>query len=157
MQQEFQYVNMTNRTWRTWTDPHLKSKVFHWKCRSGGGCFLFKICGKVSAPMTERGPHTAQPPHKINYENSQRNFGYVEHPLVKCDTTFKFALFAVKGSLSFWGSTCVCLDSICDSFHKSKYILFLIFSRRIPTSQLTILQNLKQFKLVNLYLQGFED
>jgi hypothetical protein len=35
--------------------------------------------GKVSAPMTERNPRTTQPPHKINYENSRRNFGYVGH------------------------------------------------------------------------------
>jgi hypothetical protein len=34
---------------------------------------------------------------------------------------------------------------------------FLFFCKRILTAQLTILQNLKQFKLVNLYLQGFED
>jgi hypothetical protein len=49
------------------------------------------------------------------------------------------------------------LDSICDSFHKSKHLLYLFFCRRIITSQLTILQNLEQFKLGNLYLQGFED
>jgi hypothetical protein len=51
--------------------------------------------------MTERNPQTAQLPHKINYENSQRNFRYVGHPLVKCDTAFEFAQCAVKGSLSF--------------------------------------------------------
>ena len=62
-----------------------------------------------------------------------------------------------EGLTKLLRSTCECLDSICDSFHKSKYLLFLFFCRRIPTSQLTILQNLKQFKLVNLYLQGFED
>jgi hypothetical protein len=62
-----------------------------------------------------------------------------------------------EGLTKLLRSTCVCLDSICDSFHKSRYFLFLFFCRRIPTSQLTILQNLKQFKLVNLYLQGFED
>jgi hypothetical protein len=56
---------------------------------------------KVSMPMTERNPWTAQPPHKINYENSQRNFGYIGHPLVKYDTAFEFAQCAVKGSLSF--------------------------------------------------------
>jgi len=113
---------------------------------------------KVSAPMTERNPQTAQPPHEINYENSQRNFGYVGRPLVKCDTAFKFAQCVVKGSCTkLLRSTCVCLDSICDSFHKPRYLLLSFFCRRIPTSQLTILQNLKQFKLVNLYLQGFED
>jgi hypothetical protein len=62
-----------------------------------------------------------------------------------------------EGLTKLLRSTCVCLDSICDSFHKSKHLLFLFFCRRILTSQLTILQNLKQFKLVNLYLQGFED
>jgi hypothetical protein len=62
-----------------------------------------------------------------------------------------------EGLTNLLRSTCVCLDSICDSFHKSKYLSFLLFCRRIPTSQLTILQNFKQFKLVNLYLQGFED
>jgi hypothetical protein len=56
---------------------------------------------KVSAPMTERNPQTAHPPHKINYGNSQRNFGYVGHPFLKCDTAFEFAQCAVKGSLSF--------------------------------------------------------
>jgi hypothetical protein len=59
------------------------------------------IFTKVSAPMTERNSRTAQPPHKIIYENSQRNFGYVGHSLVKCDTTFEFAHYAMKGSLSF--------------------------------------------------------
>jgi hypothetical protein len=56
---------------------------------------------KVSAPMTECNPRTAHPLHKIYYENSHRNFGYVGHPLVKCNTTFEFAQSAVKGSLSF--------------------------------------------------------
>jgi hypothetical protein len=58
-----------------------------------------------------------------------------------------------EGLTKLLRSTCVCLDSICDSFHKSNYFLFVFFCRRIPTSKLTILQNLKQFKLVNLYLQ----
>ena len=49
----------------------------------------FEKPSKVSAPMTERSPRTAQPPHKINYENSRRNFGYVGHPLVKCNTAFE--------------------------------------------------------------------
>jgi hypothetical protein len=62
-----------------------------------------------------------------------------------------------EGLTKLLRSTRVCLDSICDGFHKSKYLIFLFFCRRIPTSKLTILQNLKQFKLVNLYLQGFED
>jgi hypothetical protein len=62
-----------------------------------------------------------------------------------------------EGLTKLLRSTCVCLHSICDNFHKSKYLLFLFFCRRIPTSQWTILQNLKQFKLINLYLQGFED
>jgi hypothetical protein len=107
--------------------------------------------------MTERNPYTAQlPPHKIKYENFRRNFGYVGHPLVKCDIAFKFAQCG-EGLTKLLKSTCVCLDSICDSFHKSKYLLFLFSCRRIPTSQSTILQNLKQFKRVNLYLQGFED
>ena len=107
--------------------------------------------------MTEHNPRTAQPPHKINYENSQRNFGYVGHPLVKCDTHIQIRTMCGEGLTKLLRSTYVCLDSICDSFHKSKYLLFFIFCRRIPTSQLTILQNLKQFKHVNLYLQGFED
>ena len=64
-------------------------------------CFLCRRRGKVSAPMTERNPWTAQPPHKINYENSQRNFENVGHSLDKCDTAFEFALCAVKGLLSF--------------------------------------------------------
>jgi hypothetical protein len=74
-----------------------------------------------------------------------------------------------EGLTTLLRSTCVCLDSISDSFHKSSsssssssssfyfYFYFLWFGRRIPTLQLTILQDLKQFKLVNLYLQGFED
>ena len=53
-------------------------------------------------------------------------------------------------------STSVCLDSIHNSFHKSKYLSKKI-CKRILTSQVTIFQNLKQFRLVNLYLQGFED
>jgi hypothetical protein len=62
-----------------------------------------------------------------------------------------------EGLTKLLRSTCVCLDSICDSFHKSKYLSFLFFCKRILTSQSTILQNLKQFKLVNFYLQGFKD
>jgi hypothetical protein len=53
-------------------------------------------------------------------------------------------------------STCVCLGLICDSF-TNQIIFYFFFCRRIPTSQLTILQDLKQFKVVNLCLQGFED
>jgi hypothetical protein len=59
------------------------------------------LSNKISAPMTERNPRTVQPPHKINYENSQTNFGYVGHPLINCDTAFEFAHCRVKGSLSF--------------------------------------------------------
>ena len=62
-----------------------------------------------------------------------------------------------EGLTKLLKSTCVCLDSICDSFHISKYLSSLFFCKRILTSQLIILQNLKQFKLVNLYLQGLED
>jgi hypothetical protein len=116
----------------------------------------YTICStKVSAPMIECSPWTAQPPHKINYENSWRNFGYVGHPLVRHRIWIR--IMCGEGLTKLLRFTCVRLDSICDSFHKSKYFLFLFFCRRISTSQLTILQILKQFKLVILYLQGFED
>ena len=70
---------------------------------------------------------------------------------------YRYRTLCGEGLTKLLRSTCVCLDSICDSFHKSKYLSFLFFCKRILTSQLTILQNLKQFKLVNLYLQGFKD
>jgi hypothetical protein len=107
--------------------------------------------------MTERNPRTAQPPHKINYENSRRNFGYVGHPLVKCDTAFEFAQCAVKGSLSFWDPPVYVWSQFVIAFTNRNIFYFLFLCRRIPTSQSTILQILKQFKLVNLYLQGFKD
>jgi hypothetical protein len=84
--------------------------------------------------MTERTPGTAQPPQKINYENSQRNFGYVGHPLVKCRHRIQIRIVCSEGLNKLLRSTCVCLDLICDSFHKSKYLSFLFLSRRIPTS-----------------------
>jgi hypothetical protein len=113
--------------------------IYEWK-KTTSRSSLFYYPYKVNAPMTKSSPRTAQPPHKIKFENSRRNFGYVGHQLVKCDIAFEFTQCAVTKLLR---STCVCLDSICDSFHKSKYLLFLFFCRRIPTSQSTIRQNLK--------------
>ena len=107
--------------------------------------------------MTKRNPRTARPLHKINYENSQRNFRYVGHPLVKCDTAFEFTQCAVKGSLSFWDPHVYVWIQFVIAFTNQNIFCFYFFCRRIHTSQSTILQILKQFKLVNLYLQRFED
>jgi hypothetical protein len=120
-------------------------------------CGVFFIWSKVSASMTERSPQTAQPPHKINYENSRRNFGYVGHPLVKCDTAFEFAQCAVKGSLSFWDPPVYVWIQFVIAFTNQNIFYFYYFVGESPLWQLTILQNLKQFKVVNLCLQGFED
>jgi len=62
----------------------------------------------------------------------------------------------VKGSLNFWDPPVYVWIQFVIAFTNQNYF-FEFFDRRIPTSQLTILQNLNQFKLVNLYLQGFED
>jgi hypothetical protein len=63
----------------------------------------------------------------------------------------------VKDSLSFWDPhVYVCIQFVI-TFTNQNIFYFYFFCRRIPTSQLRILQNLKQFKLINLYLQGFED
>jgi hypothetical protein len=63
---------------------------------------------------------------------------------------------AVKGSLSSWDLSVYIWIQFVIAF-TNQNIFHLFFLRRILTSQLTIFQNLKQFKLVNLYLQGFED
>jgi hypothetical protein len=68
-------------------DLHVACHTLHTKePHRSSTLFIYK----VSAPVTECNPRTAQPLHKINYENSQRNFRYVGHPLVECDTTFEF-------------------------------------------------------------------
>jgi hypothetical protein len=99
----------TNFTYNEYIGPYFLSHIvlrFLPSDLSGVRSFFLTlhwvVSYEVSVPMTERNPRTAQPPHKINYENSRRNFGYVGHPLVKCDTALEFAQCAVKGSLSFW-------------------------------------------------------
>jgi hypothetical protein len=147
---------MSPRKYYIWP-PHrlgqFSKSVYGHKCKdiSPTG-----VC-KVSAPMIERNPWTAQPPHKINYENFRRNFRYVGHLLVKCDTAFKFAQCAVKGSLSFWDPPVYVWIQFVIAFINQNIFYFHFFVGESPLHKLTILQNLKQFKLVNLYLQGFED
>jgi len=108
---------------------------------------LNSVPAKVSAPMTERNPRTAQPPHKITYENSQRNFRYIGHPLVKCDTAFEFAQCAVKGSLDFWDPPVYVWIQFVIAFTNQNIFYFYFFVGEYPTSQWTILQKFKNLSL----------